>query len=607
MIKRSLLAVSVALAASNPALAQYSGTIFFGDSLSDSGTFAALGVVPAGVGKFTTNPGPVWSEVLAGKFGAGATPAVAGGTNYAVGGARVSSLPGFPATPPTDRATPVATQIGGYLAQRGGQADGSALYSVWAGANDIFTIAPTPALAQAYLAQTAGEQVALIARLRAAGARYILVPTVPDIGITPAGLSQGAAGSAGLTQLSQGYNQLLFVGLESAGLNVIPIDTFTLLREVVANPAAYGFTGPQATSVPACGATPSLVCSAASLRPGATPFNTVFADGVHPTTGTGQILADFVAAQLAAPGQISLLAESTLKTRSALTETIYNQIATSKWGASGATRAWASLGGGRLKFEQNADFAGAKGNPYGLTIGLDHRVAADLLVGVAGNATRVDPDFDGGGGFEQQDLALSLYAAWEGGPLRVSAVGSLGRSEFDVTRDVRLGPATRSIHGSTGATNASLALQGAFLLGGGALSHGPFAGLSLQRIDIDQFTESDGGSAGLGYGRQRRTSAIGSLGYQASLDLGTVMPFGRLAVEHEFRDNDRTITAFVLSMTAPTFDLPAAKLERTWGSATLGAAIKFAPNLTGSLALSSQFAQSNVRNYSAQVGLSLGF
>lgn len=607
MIKRSILAASVAIAVGNPAFAQYSGTVFFGDSLSDSGTFAAIGAVPAGVGKFTTNPGPVWSEVLAGKFGASATPAVAGGTNYAVGGARVTSLPGYPPSPPTDQAPPVTTQITQYLAGSGGRADSGALYSVWAGADDIFVIQATPSQAQAYLAQTVSEQVAQIARLQAAGARYIVVPTIPDLGRTPGYLAQGAAGAAAGTQLSQGYNQLLFVGLEAAGLHAIPIDTFTLLREVTADPSAYGFTGSQATSIPACGSTPSLVCSAATLRPGATPFNTVFADGVHPTTGGHQIVADLVAAQLAAPRQISLLGESAIKTRTALTETIYNQLATSKWSSAAATRAWATLGGGRLKFEQNADFAGAKGNPYGLTIGLDHRIAPDLLVGIAGNATRVDPDFDGGGGFEQQDLALSLYAAWERGPLRIATVGTLGRSEFDVTREVHLGPATRSVHGSTGGNNASLALQGTYQFGGGAVSHGPFVGINLQRLDIDQFTESDGGAAGLGYARQGRTSAIGSLGYQASLDLGAVMPFGRLSVEHEFRSNERSVTAFVQSMAAPTFDLPAARLERTWGSATIGAAMKFAPNLTGSLALTTQFAQSNVRNYSAQLGVSVGF
>lgn len=607
MMKRSILAVSAAVSVCNPAFAQYSGAVFFGDSLTDSGTYAAIGAVPAGVGKFTTNPGPVWSEVLAGKFGYSATPAAAGGTNFAVGGARVTNLPGYPDVAPTSGATPMVAQLTNFLARSGGQADGNALYAVWIGADDIFVAQSTPTQAQAYLAQTAGDQVAQIARLQAAGARRILVVNIPDLGRTPGYLSQGAEAAAAGTQLSQGYNQLLFLGLEAAGLHVIPIDTFTLLREIVANPAAYGFTDPLAATVPACGATRSLVCNAASLRPGATPFNTIFADGVHPTTGAHQILADFVAAQLAAPGQISLLAESAIKARSALTETIYNQLATSQWSSATATRAWATFNGGRLKFEQNADFAGAKGNPYGLTIGLDHRVGPDLLVGVAGSASRVDPDFTGGGGFEQKDLALSLYGAWQGGPLRISTVGTLGRSEFDVTRDVHLGPATRSVHGSTGGNNISLALQGAYAFSAGGLSHGPFLGINLQRIDIDAFTESDGGSADLGYGRQRRTSAIGSLGYQASLDLGNVMPFGRLSIEHEFRDNDRSITAYVLSMTAPTFDLPAAKLERTWGLATIGAALKFAPNLTGSLVLSSQFAQSHVRNYSAQLGLSVGF
>ena len=35
----------------------FSGTIFFGDSLTDSGTYKS--VVPPGGGTFTTNPGPV--------------------------------------------------------------------------------------------------------------------------------------------------------------------------------------------------------------------------------------------------------------------------------------------------------------------------------------------------------------------------------------------------------------------------------------------------------------------------------------------------------------------------------------------------------------------
>jgi len=45
--------------ASGPAAAQFGQFFFFGDSLSDAGSFKP--VLPPGTGKFTTNPGPIWA------------------------------------------------------------------------------------------------------------------------------------------------------------------------------------------------------------------------------------------------------------------------------------------------------------------------------------------------------------------------------------------------------------------------------------------------------------------------------------------------------------------------------------------------------------------
>ena len=66
--KRSLLASAVALglAGSGAASAQFSNAYFFGDSVADSGNLSSK--LPPGTGKFTTNPGPVWSEVFAQRF-----------------------------------------------------------------------------------------------------------------------------------------------------------------------------------------------------------------------------------------------------------------------------------------------------------------------------------------------------------------------------------------------------------------------------------------------------------------------------------------------------------------------------------------------------------
>ncbi|HEY5899888.1 MAG TPA: hypothetical protein VIV54_20150, partial [Burkholderiales bacterium] len=79
-LPRKTLAIACALAFATPAVAgDFSSTLYFGDSLTDSGTFGS---------KFTTNPGPVWSEIVANRLGTLAMPASTGGSNFAVGGAR---------------------------------------------------------------------------------------------------------------------------------------------------------------------------------------------------------------------------------------------------------------------------------------------------------------------------------------------------------------------------------------------------------------------------------------------------------------------------------------------------------------------------------------
>ena len=89
---RRLLPLALALAATPAMAGEYSRTVFFGDSLTDSGHFR--GQIPEAArpftGKFTTNPALVWSEYLARYYGTDASPAVEGGDNYAQGGSRVA-------------------------------------------------------------------------------------------------------------------------------------------------------------------------------------------------------------------------------------------------------------------------------------------------------------------------------------------------------------------------------------------------------------------------------------------------------------------------------------------------------------------------------------
>ena len=206
--RRSLLTTALALAVL-PAAVQatdspFTKTVFFGDSLTDGGFFRPL--LPASVqsvtGQFTTNPGYVWSQYLADYYGSNAQSAWFGtgagtrdgaGNNWAVGGARVgtNSSGGLGYTPS------MSSQLTNYLSRNGGRADPGALYTVWGGANDLFTIT-SPAQAPTVIGAAVTAQVGIVGALTQAGAQYILVPTLPDLGLTPSSRAGGAAAATWL-------------------------------------------------------------------------------------------------------------------------------------------------------------------------------------------------------------------------------------------------------------------------------------------------------------------------------------------------------------------------------------------------------------------------
>ncbi|MBD4030663.1 autotransporter domain-containing esterase, partial [Xanthomonas citri pv. citri] len=80
--------------------------------------------------------------------------------------------------------------------------------------------AAVPAQAQAIIGNAVTAQVGAVGALQAAGARYVMVPTIPDVGITPRFRAGGAAAMAQGTAAATAYNTALFNGLRSAGLRV---------------------------------------------------------------------------------------------------------------------------------------------------------------------------------------------------------------------------------------------------------------------------------------------------------------------------------------------------------------------------------------------------
>ena len=576
---RTTLAAALALAAA-PAFAQatFSQTVFFGDSLTDAGFFRPL-LPPATqsvTGQFTTNPGYVWSQYLADYYGTGAAPGwtasgtgprAATGTNFAVGGARVGTTYNGSLGP-----TPsLAAQIAFYLNANGGQADPNALYTVWGGANDLFTVT-NPAQAQPVIGAAVTAQVGLVGQLTSAGAQYILVPTIPDLGITPASRAGGATAMAQGTALATAYNTALFNGLAAQNLRVIPMDTFHLLQEIAASPADYGFrnvtgTGCNLAVIPGGS---SLGCAPPYYMAPDAPFAYAFADGVHPSTGAHRILADYASSVIEAPRQAAVLGLSEAMVGRARTQMV------SAWldqpvGDEG-TRWWADVrhDGQRVGPGSSADLYDG-GGPT-LTVGFDW-AQANTVFGFFGAYGR--QWYDWGlrrGDFTQSDATLGGYAGWTDGNFYVNGQLSYTRIDFDTERAVPLGPATRVHNGSTKGDNITVAANLGYRMGDGAFRHGPVLSVVAQQIDIDGFAESDPTlSTSMLYPDQSADSLIGSLGWELRYEVNDhLAPFAKITYDHEFEEPAAQVWGALQTLPGNPYAVPGLTVDRNYGTLVYG-------------------------------------
>ena len=580
-LRRTLLAAALTLAAV-PAMAgtpdsPFSKTVFFGDSLTDAGYFRPLLIQTIGpngamIGQFTTNPGYVWSQYLADYYGSNAraawtgnttaSPTRADGNNWAVGGARngTDALGGLGYTPS------LASQYAAYRAA-GNAVDPNALYTIWGGANDLFAVQANPAQAQQIIGGAVAAQVGLVGALTQAGAQYILVPTIPDIGLTPASRAGGAVGMAQGTALTNTYNNALFGALAQNSLRVIPVDTFHFLQEVVASPTEYGITNVSGVACsPLVQGGNSLFCSPTSLVPGGASF--LFADGVHPTQAAHRALADLAISVIDGPRVLAVLPHSAAMVGRARAQMVEGAMQGA--GSEDGTYWWANLRGDQQRFNDSHGFDGEGGTG---SVGVTRR-SGNLVYGGFLGYGKQDIDFGARrGNFRQADTSIGGYLGWQGqGGLWANAQASWTQLGFDVTRQVNLGPATRQHRGSPDGDNLSVGGSAGWTFAHGALRHGPVLSVLAQKISIDGYEEDSTQSTALAFPKQDRDSLIGSAGWQVSYAINDhLTPYARLTWDREFEDTPAQAWAQLRSMpnTLP-YAVPGLAFDDTYGTLAYG-------------------------------------
>ncbi len=245
----SILRATVTVAAlvgysvvAHAAASSFDAIYVFGDSYSDVGNiYIATGGATPGPpyynGRFSN--GPIWVDHIAGTYGLTLKPSLAGGTDYAVGGAEVTAPVSEGSNPPIPS---VPQQVELYLQQHNGKADPKALYIVTGGGNDILN-APAGTSSQQLGSEIAAGLGTSVELLERAGARYLLVPNLFDIGKLPAA-QLGIASFATATTLvvNQRLNSWLLLEAFAPQTHLYRSDAYDFLQAVFTDGGHFGFT-----------------------------------------------------------------------------------------------------------------------------------------------------------------------------------------------------------------------------------------------------------------------------------------------------------------------------------------------------------------------------
>jgi phospholipase/lecithinase/hemolysin len=299
--------------------------VAFGTSLSDAGTYSEQILPGFGGGRFTTNPGEVWTQKVSEYFGNTLTPAfeggfgvpltATGGLDYAQGGAMVSVAGPGTITAATEE--PITWQLSQYQAQHGGFS-ASQLVLVEGGANEILGL----------LGSSGAGLTAFATELATAGFTQAVTNTTYQTQAVTSLMQEGFT-QAQATALAPAAIALMLVKANPSGFSSIStiLAAATTLGTLV-HTDIVGAPKVAVVTVPDIGKTPAAL--AADKAVGATPGSASAPDqalslvtAMYNLTLLQQISADVAAKKVVVVDSYSWL-DQTIQTASSLGFSVTN-------------------------------------------------------------------------------------------------------------------------------------------------------------------------------------------------------------------------------------------------------------------------------------------
>ncbi|MGQ5523523.1 autotransporter domain-containing protein [Chitinimonas sp. PSY-7] len=426
------------------------------------------------------------------------------------------------------------------------------------------------------------------------------------------GYATASAGALGL--VDSVYNANLAAGLSALGADgsIIQLDVNRLMKEVLANPSAYGFDNVTGN---ACASNANNCFDGTTGVPMSAGYDNsqryFFSDTFHPTPEVHRAVFQYIASVLDAP----YFAAQLVNAQSAAPQSTHAAIDERGVRARSVNGMDVYVRMNRLHndFKGNAETLESDGANTATTVGIDSQVGANAVVGAAVTQVRHSTEFSNGiGEFRATSRLMSLYGRYDLGMMSFGGDVFFGSSRFDkINRHITLGTATRTEKGDTSGTMVGFRLLGSYTMAMGSLSLIPTASLTYSESTIGGYAEQNqcGTSAApaacstaMRFDKQRVDSLLLGLGGKAEMNFDRITPFASLMAYKETKDDKRTVRAGLV--TQPTsFNTDVGAPDSSYTVLTGGARASFTKTLSGYVSYSHTFGLGKEKRNALGLGL----
>nr|WP_241878749.1 autotransporter domain-containing protein [Psychrobacter sp. PraFG1]UNK05337.1 autotransporter domain-containing protein [Psychrobacter sp. PraFG1] len=375
----------------------------------------------------------------------------------------------------------------------------------------------------------------------------------------------------------------MYQELKQSGANIIPLDTFSLLQQVAADPAAYGYTN---VNEAACKTSSSLECGRDNLKEAGAENSYFFADGVHPTGRAHQMIADYANAVVTAPSQVGVLphiaTQAGMATNQRLQTHINGRQSSTNTKQNTGPSIWASADVNSL---DAAGFDSSGNTQLLLGMDFDHAGSPDAVSGIYANMSQTELDANRRSGFNDVDLdelGVGLYHSNKLGQFQLNGAIGYGKIDMDLNRTVSLDNIKQSFKSQADGKRYYATVQAGYPMPIANMAQfsdttvTPYLGATVNRVTLDAIREKQVTGIAMQFEEQKYNTTYGTLGIKASSRLSDRLNvFGDLHYQKQLDDNRKAVSARLNTQPDLPFTTPQSEIDDDSFGMTLGLSRQF--------------------------------